>query len=157
MNTVQIREERAEDHAAVFDLHLRAFGHHGKVVAPLTEALRRDDPEAFALVAEDADTIVGHVMFSRSLLDAPRRLVQVQVLSPLAVLPEWQRRGIGSALVRRGLEAMDQRGVPLHNEHVTGHNICHCHALQHLSDEIHFIDCVVVHNSCEHLRKWTPG
>ncbi len=113
MNTVQIREERAEDHAAVFDLHLRAFGHHGKVVAPLTEALRRDDPEAFALVAEDADTIVGHVMFSRSLLDAPRRLVQVQVLSPLAVLPEWQRRGIGSALVRRGLEAMDQRGVPL--------------------------------------------
>ena len=42
-------------------------------------------------------------MFTRSLLDAPRRLVDVQVLSPLGVLPEHQRQGIGSALVRAGL------------------------------------------------------
>lgn len=52
-------------------------------------------------------------MFTTSLLDAPRRLVDVQVLSPLAVLPELQSQGIGSALVRRGLEITAERSVPL--------------------------------------------
>ena len=52
-------------------------------------------------------------MFTRSLLDAPRRLVGVQVLSPLGVLPGRQRQGIGSALVRHGLKIMAGRAVPL--------------------------------------------
>jgi putative acetyltransferase len=94
-------------------VHRRAFGDEGEVVAGLVEALLSDDPAALSLVAEDGGEVVGHVLFSRSLLDAPRRLVPVSVLSPLGVLPERQRRGIGAALVRRGLELMDRRGVPV--------------------------------------------
>ncbi len=52
-------------------------------------------------------------MFTHSLLDAPRRLVDVQVLSPVAVLPHRQGTGIGSALVRRGLKVMTERSVPV--------------------------------------------
>ena len=52
-------------------------------------------------------------MFTRSLLDTPRRLVAVQVLSPLGVLPEQQGRGIGSALVRHGLTTLAERAEPL--------------------------------------------
>jgi putative acetyltransferase len=52
-------------------------------------------------------------MFTRSLLDAPRRLVEVQVLSPLGVVPAWQKQGIGSALVRHGLKTVADRAVPL--------------------------------------------
>jgi putative acetyltransferase len=66
-----------------------------------------------SLVAEHDGEVLGHVMFSRSLLDAARRLVDVQVLSPLAVLPAWQQKGIGAALVRRGLELMTERDVPV--------------------------------------------
>lgn len=110
---MDLRGEQAQDHAAVRGIHRRAFGAHGDVVARLVEGLRHDDPAAVSLVAEEAGEVVGHVMFSRSLLDAPWRLVAVQVLSPLAVAPDWQRRGVGSALVRHGLRLLDERGVPL--------------------------------------------
>ncbi|MEU8316689.1 N-acetyltransferase [Micromonospora sp. NPDC049033] len=109
-----IREEQVHDHELVCAIHRRAFGtEHGDTVAELVDALRRDDPTAVSLVSEEADDFVGHVMFSQCLLDAQRRLVDVTSLSPLAVAPEWQRRGIGSALIRRGLQELDERGVPL--------------------------------------------
>jgi putative acetyltransferase len=66
-----------------------------------------------SLVAEQAGQVIGHVMFTRSLLDAPRRLVEVQVLSPVAVLPKWEGRGTGSAMIRRSLEVMAERSVPV--------------------------------------------
>ena len=109
-----VRSEQTQDFDAVASLHRTAFGgDHGGTVAQLVAALRRDDPDALSLVSEEADGVVGHVMFSRALLDAPRRLVAVQTLSPLAVAPEWQRGGLGSALVRAGLQQLDERGVPL--------------------------------------------
>lgn len=112
---MDLRDELLGDRDAVRDLHLRAFGEHGGVVADLVDTLRggivRDG--GLSLVAERAGRVVGHIMFSRSLLDAPRRLVEVQVLSPLAVLPEMQKQGIGSALVRSGLTTLTQRAVPL--------------------------------------------
>jgi putative acetyltransferase len=82
-------------------------------VAHLVDDLRRDDPTLLSLVAQEGTELAGHVMLSRSLLDAPRRLVGVATLSPLGVAPPFQRRGVGSALVRRGLRELDDRGVPL--------------------------------------------
>jgi putative acetyltransferase len=108
-----VRLEEPRDHEAVGAVHRVAFGDHGETVSRLVEALRRDDPAALSLVADEAGEVVGHIMFSRVLLDAPPRLVPVQTLSPLAVLPQWQRRGVGSALVRAGLDRVDARGVPL--------------------------------------------
>ncbi|WP_406723813.1 GNAT family N-acetyltransferase [Streptomyces sp. GD-15H] len=112
---MDLREELPSDRESVRDLHLRAFGDHGLVVADLVDTLRATLTPAngLSLVAEHEGQIVGHVMFTRSLLDAPRRLVEVQVLSPLAVVPERHKRGIGSALVRHGLRALAERAVPL--------------------------------------------
>ncbi|TDD50674.1 N-acetyltransferase [Nonomuraea terrae] len=112
---MDLREERAGDGQAVRDVHLQAFGDHGLVVADLVDSLRDTIPpeDGLSLVAEQDGRIVGHVMFTRSLLDAPRRLVDVHVLSPLGVVPEVHQRGVGSALVRRGLETIAERGTPL--------------------------------------------
>ncbi|MCU1657139.1 MAG: putative acetyltransferase [Pseudonocardiales bacterium] len=52
-------------------------------------------------------------MFSPGLLDAPRRLVAVQVLSPVSVLPSWQHNGVGTALIRHGLELLIDHAVPV--------------------------------------------
>jgi putative acetyltransferase len=52
-------------------------------------------------------------MFSPSLVDAPKRLVRVQVLSPIGVLPASQNQGVGTMLIRRGVELLVERSVPL--------------------------------------------
>ena len=112
---MDLREERPSDNQAVREVHLRAFGDHGHVVADLADTLRDTiTPESgLSLVAEHDGQVTGHVMFTRCLLDAPRRLVDVQVLSPVGVLPEFHRRGIGSALIQHGLKILAERDVPL--------------------------------------------
>jgi putative acetyltransferase len=110
---MEYRAELPDDRQAVLDVNRRAFGDSGDKVAALVNGLRHDDPEAPSLVATNAGRVVGHVMFTRTLLDAPRRLMSVAVLSPLAVDPQWQRRGIGSALVRYGVETLDRSGAPM--------------------------------------------
>ncbi|MDA1359062.1 N-acetyltransferase [Glycomyces luteolus] len=109
---MEIREETAGDHEAVRSVHELAFGDSGPKVADLNDALR-ETRDALSLVAVDDGQVVGHVMFTSSLLDAPRELVRVPVLSPVGVLPERHGQGIGSALIRRGLEILDERGEPL--------------------------------------------
>ena len=112
---VQVRPERPNDRDAVRELQRRAFGDHGDDVAKLVDALRDTITSELGLsiVAEDGGEIIGHVMLTTSLLDAPRRLVDVQVLSPLGVASEHQGRGVGSALVRHGLAAAAEQGAPL--------------------------------------------
>jgi putative acetyltransferase len=112
---VNVRFEQEQDRAAVRTVHLAAFRDHGHDVANLVDDLRDAlaKDEGLSLVAEHGDEVVGHLMFTSSLLDAPRRLVAVQVLSPVGVLPAWQKRGAGSAMIRRGLEILTERAVPV--------------------------------------------
>jgi putative acetyltransferase len=111
----RIREERPDDHDRVRRVQNSAFAHHegrvGDLVDALREGLSRSD--GLSLVATDQDLVVGHAMFTRCLLDAPQQLVDVQVLSPVGVLPERQRQGIGSMLITTGLDMLNARGVPL--------------------------------------------
>jgi putative acetyltransferase len=100
---VLIRPEEPRDHDTVRDVHLAAFGDHGAKVADLAAALRAGNP--VSLVAEVDGAVVGHVMVGRNLLDAPPRPVDVGVLSPLGVLPQHQRQGVGKALVAAAIEA----------------------------------------------------
>ena len=110
-----MRAEATSDWSTVRTVHLTAFGDHGQVVANLVDDLRDAVArgEGISLVAEERAEVVGHVMFSPSLLDAPKRLVRVQVLSPIGVLPAFQKRGIGTKLIRRGVELLVERSVPL--------------------------------------------
>jgi putative acetyltransferase len=117
---MNLREELPGDRESVRDVHLRAFGDHGPAdhsvtVTKLVDSLREliTPMSGLSLVAELNGQIVGHALFTRSLLDAPERLAEVQVLSPLGVLPEHQKRGIGSTLVRQGLKALAEQGAPL--------------------------------------------
>src|SRR6478735_320574 len=93
-----IRLQAPEDAAAILrDVIGRAFDAQPEVVA-LEEALaQRSDSTGY--VALINDRVVGHVRLTRGWIDAEARLVEVLCLSPLSVAPEWQRKGIGRALV----------------------------------------------------------
>jgi putative acetyltransferase len=111
---VEVREERPADADAVRGVHRQAFCDAGRVVGALVDDLRATvrAGDGLSLVADCDGRVVGHVMFTGSLLDASSRLVSVQVLSPLGVAPGRQRQGVGAALVRRGLAVMAERRVP---------------------------------------------
>ena len=109
-----IRPELDADQAAVAALHLSAFPDNDRVPA-LVDALRVAPAplEPMSFVAVHGADVVGHTMLSSGRLDAPERIVDVLVLSPLGVLPRYQNQGIGTRLVRHALAAADTRGVPL--------------------------------------------
>jgi putative acetyltransferase len=111
--SVAYRAERAGEEAEVRAIVERAFGE--PVIGELVDRLRAspDWIDGLSFVAEADGRIVGHILFTRSLLDAPRRLVDVLVLSPVSVAPDHQGRGIGSALIRHGLEKVAHRSEPL--------------------------------------------
>lgn len=104
-----IRDEREADHAAVFSLNATAFPTDAE--ARLVDALRTRAHPTISLVAEDEEGIVvGHILFSPvTLREHPDRFLMG--LAPMAVLPERQRSGIGSALVQAGLKSCATLGV----------------------------------------------
>jgi putative acetyltransferase len=110
---VSIRPQRGGELAGVLAVVGKAFGR--PVVAELVTTLQAGPAgqAGVSLVAELDGDLVGHVQLSRCWVDAPGRLVEVMTLSPLAVLPVHQGRGIGGRLVREALQAAQQARWPL--------------------------------------------
>ncbi len=103
---MDIRSESLSDYAAIAEVNILAFGQENE--AKLVEEIR--DSQGYisqlSLVAEIDGAIVGHILFSYIDLIGEESL-QVLGLAPLAVLPKFQKQGIGSALVKAGLEKAD--------------------------------------------------
>jgi putative acetyltransferase len=102
-----IRTEEPKDWAAVHAVNASAFATPAE--ANLVDVLRKEAYPFVSLVAEDNEAIVGHIMFSPVSLSGHPNL-KIMGLGPMAVAPEYQRKSIGSALVRTGLERCKQLG-----------------------------------------------
>ena len=111
MSTVTVRQATPEDRKAIFGVEERAFGR--KHEADLVERIVADGEQLLELVAEKDGRIVGHVLFSRLLVDPDGTPFDAVSLAPLAVDPDYQGQGVGSALVRRGHEILQARGEKL--------------------------------------------
>ncbi|HJS07336.1 MAG TPA: N-acetyltransferase [Pirellulales bacterium] len=108
-----IETERAGDQAGIRAVHLAAFP--TALEADLVERLRAAGHATISLVARKHDNVVGHVLFSPVTVHAdgrPDNLTSHGLgLAPLAVLPAFQRRGVGRALVEAGLAHCRRSGV----------------------------------------------
>jgi putative acetyltransferase len=100
---MMIREEQPADRMAIRSVVMAAFEREAE--ADLVDWLREGGDSTISLVAQENGAVVGHVLFSR--MSAPFRALG---LAPVAVSPEWQRAGIGGALIRAGLERAREEG-----------------------------------------------
>jgi putative acetyltransferase len=105
---ILIRPETIADHEAIRHVNRLAFGQDDE--ARLADALRDGGYIRASLVAERDEQVVGHILFSDLPIVTEAGTVPALALAPLAVLPEFQRQGIGSALVRRGLDECRRQG-----------------------------------------------
>src|SRR5262245_37347407 len=98
---IVIRPENIDDYSAVHSVIESAFGQADE--ADLVDALRTVASPQISLVAVENNRIVGHIFFSPVSVESAGDIFTALGLAPLAVLPECQRRGIGSRLVQEGL------------------------------------------------------
>ncbi len=103
-----IRNEEEKDWLAVYTLNLGAFERTAE--AKLVDALREEANPVISLVAEEKTKVVGHIMFTPVTLSHHPALM-LMGLAPMAVDPNHQRKGTGTALVQAGLERCTTEGV----------------------------------------------
>jgi putative acetyltransferase len=104
--SVEIRDERQPDIAAIREVNSLAFGQNQE--ADLVDALRSSSAVLISLVATVNGHVVGHILYSPSSIAG----VRGAALGPMAVIPEYQRQGIGSRLVEAGNRRLQTVGCP---------------------------------------------
>ncbi len=107
---ISIQHEEAGHTAGVRQVEEQAFGRAGE--ADLCDQLRERGAGTLSLVALEDGAVVGHVLFSPVTLTGAAEPLTVSGLGPVAVLPGRQRQGIGTRLIRAGLEEIRQQGWP---------------------------------------------
>ncbi|MBV6698283.1 GNAT family N-acetyltransferase [Kitasatospora aureofaciens] len=108
---VSTRVECPDDAPATRRVHMAAFP--GPDEADLVDALRRDPawlPGLSLVAVDDAGLVIGHALMTRLPVgDGGNALA----LAPVAVAPEWQRKGVGELVVRAALSAAEEAGEKL--------------------------------------------
>ncbi|MQR00525.1 GNAT family N-acetyltransferase [Glaciimonas soli] len=111
-----IRAEEKRDCDAIRALNYEAFLHHPHHAAgslptehKIVDALRDQGTLILSLVAEQRQIIVGHIAFSPVLIN--QQSCGWVGLGPVAVLPEYQKQGIGRLLINQGIARMREQGA----------------------------------------------
>ena len=111
MNSLTLRRELPKDIAAVREVETAAFGRPGE--ATLVEALRAAGALMLSGVVEIGGDIVGHIAFSPARIEGGPEIFDALALAPVAVHLNWQRTGVGSALIRWSLDECRRAGHEL--------------------------------------------
>jgi len=103
-----IRAEQSGDIPFIWKINEKAFGQEAE--ADLVDNLRKRGIPLVSLVSEEAGELIGHILFTPVLLVGSENNLNLKGLAPMAVAPHHQKKGVGSALVKAGIEvcrAMD--------------------------------------------------
>lgn len=106
--SIVIRPETVQDRTTIWNINQAAFG--GDAEANLVDALRDGGFVEVSLVAETGGHVIAHILFSRVKINTKVGTVNALSLAPMAVLPEHQRKGIGTRLLWNGMDACRRLG-----------------------------------------------
>ncbi len=113
---MEIRNSTETDRAEIGEIHIKAFGEDkGPEIADLVNGLLDDETAMplLSLVAVENGQLIGHILYTKAVLTRTDKPVSVQLLAPLAVLPDTQTKGVGSKLIKEGLRKLKESGVEL--------------------------------------------
>jgi len=105
---LQIRQEQPGDETSIHYVNEQVFDSPAE--ADLVDTLRKQEAFVLSMVALENDTIVAHVLFTEAIIDDLAVSFKALSLAPMAVLPEYQRRTIGSQLLNAALDKCRQSG-----------------------------------------------
>ncbi|MEW8272405.1 MAG: N-acetyltransferase [Candidatus Thiodiazotropha taylori] len=105
---IEIRKEEAKDREAIHQLNSVAFDNGPE--AALVDKLRNSCQDYLSFVAVEEGSVIGHILFTPASMEDCS--AAGMGLAPMAVLPSHQGEGIGSRLVRYGLEYLRDAGCP---------------------------------------------
>ena len=108
---MHLRPAVASDRGEIRGVHLLAFPSPAE--ADLVEQLVQHGDSVISIVAVENGRIVGHVLLSRMDVESDGAALNAVGLAPVAVIPEWQRRGIGSALIEAAIAGARRSGVEM--------------------------------------------
>lgn len=108
---MHIRPEAPADYAALNTLHIRAFDNRANEAAlvALLRTRAEYDPN-LSIIAEVDGQVVGHAMFNPFTAMVYGQTIRGVNLAPLAVHPDYQKQGIGGALMRKGHQLAEEQG-----------------------------------------------
>ena len=107
---IRIREEEPEDIPVIRDVNEQAF--EQRLEADIVDKLRRNCQDILSLVAVVQNQIVGHILFSPVTIQNEETTLKGMGLAPMSVLPEYQRQGIGTELMKAGIAGLMNKGCP---------------------------------------------
>ncbi len=110
MKDIKIRKEIFQDIDAIRAINEQAFGQPQE--ANIADKLRTNCERLISLVALQDEKIIGHILFSPVTIEGSFGILKGMGLAPMAVLPQFQRQGVGSGLVQAGIESLRKSKCP---------------------------------------------
>jgi putative acetyltransferase len=107
---ITVRKESKNDFEIVKKINDEAFGQPQEGI--VVDKLRTLDPNALSLVAEVDGKLVGHIFYSSAEIDHNKKKIVGMGLAPVAVLPEYQRQGIGKKLITESINMLLNKTIP---------------------------------------------
>jgi len=113
---MKIRVATESDRSEILNIHNQAFGKEkGPVISKLVNDLMDDETARpiLSLVAVNDNKLIGHILYTKVTITQTASSVSAQILAPLAVLPSFQKSGIGQKLINEGLKILQTAGTEL--------------------------------------------
>ncbi len=105
---MNIRDEIQNDYEKIREVNELSF--LGEEEGKLINKLREKGVDLISLIAEDGTNLIGHILFCPAVIKTKEKSIDIAALGPMAVLPSYQRKGIGSALIKEGISRCIKAG-----------------------------------------------
>ena len=113
LNDILIRETVFSDIEDILEVERLAFGYDKEAQLAVELLSDKSAEPVISLLAFNENDAIGHILFTRAYFDGVKEQSMMHILAPLAVKPEYQRRGIGGMLIKTGVQKLREKGSNL--------------------------------------------